>query len=200
MSLKLERISAVLSALVNSGARSVVDIGCGDGKLLKEIVALKQFESIIGLDTSSKQLIKAERRLGLNRSPSGNERVKLIQGSITERDQQIANFDAATVIEVIEHLSQSSLLSFEEAIFTFAKIRTVIVTTPNYEYNRMFDKLLGGKYRNKDHKFEFTTKQFRDWALNRAKLSGYRVNFTSIGPPNTNGTAPTQMAVFERIS
>jgi len=198
MSLKSERIKAVITALINSGSRSVVDIGCGDGTLIKEMMIYEQFESIIGLDLSNKLLGKAHKRLGLDQLHSEQTRVKLIRGSLTKCEDLIVDFDAATAVEVIEHLTKSSLLLFEEAIFALAKIRTVIVTTPNYEYNVMFGHLLGGKYRNKNHRFEFTLNEFRTWALDLSKRTGYQVVFSNIGPVNEEIGAPTQMAIFQR--
>jgi 3' terminal RNA ribose 2'-O-methyltransferase Hen1 len=199
LSLNEQRVNAVLAALKVTGAKRVLDLGCGEGKLLRLLLADKTFEEIVGMDVSHRALEIAEERLHLDRLPARQrERLKLIQGSLTYRDRRLAGFDAATVVEVIEHLDAARLAAFERVLFEFARPENVIMTTPNAEYNVRFETLPAGKFRHKDHRFEWTRGEFQTWSNNVAKRFGYAVRFLPIGAEDAEVGAPTQMGVFTR--
>jgi hypothetical protein len=99
-------------------------------------------------------------------------------------------------VEVIEHLDPPRLSAFERVLFEFARPPTVIVTTPNVEYNVRFEGLPAGKFRHKDHRFEWTREQFRDWAEAVARRFGYTVSLSAIGTQDPEVGGPTQMAVL----
>lgn len=199
ISLNQQRLEAVLTALKNCGAKRVVDLGCGEGRLLKVLLQDKIFEEIVGMDVSYRSLEIAKERLHFDQLPEQQrQRIKLIQGSLIYRDQRLNGYDAATVVEVIEHLDAGRLASFERVLFEFAKPNTVIVTTPNVEYNVMFENLPAGKFRHKDHRFEWTREEFQTWAKRVAECFGYRVKFLPIGLEDLKVGAPTQMGVFSR--
>jgi 3' terminal RNA ribose 2'-O-methyltransferase Hen1 len=124
------------------------------------------------------------------------ERIKLMQGSLTYKDARLAGFDAATLIEVIEHLDEPRLSALEKVVFKFAKPGVVVVTTPNVEYNSTFESLPAGKLRHKDHRFEWTRSEFQAWANRVATTYGYDVRFLPVGDEDANLGAPTQMGVF----
>ena len=147
----------MLSVIRASGAQSVVDLGCGEGKLLRELLADKQFTNILGMDVSVRSLEIAHRRLKLDRLPSmQRERIRLHHGALTYRDEKLAGFDAAAIVEVIEHLDPARLSSFERVVFQHARPRTVVLTTPNKEYNVIWESLPAGEMRHSDHRFEWT--------------------------------------------
>lgn len=199
VSLNEQRHGTVLAALRGSGARSVVDLGCGEGKLLRELLADRQFERIVGMDVSIRSLEIAQKRLRVDRMPDRQAgRFKLIHGSLIYRDQRLANFDAAAVVEVIEHLDPPRLSAFERVVFEFARPQTIVVTTPNSEYNVMWESLPAGNFRHADHRFEWTRQQFQDWANRVAEQHGYTVRFVPVGPVDEAVGSPTQMGVFER--
>lgn len=199
ISLNEQRHGAVLSAIRASGARSVIDIGCGEGKLLRELLSDRQFENITGVDVSIRSLEIANKRLKLDRLPDHKaERIKLIHGSLMYRDKRFSDFDAAAVVEVIEHLDPPRLASFERVLFEFARPRTIVLTTPNREYNVMWDSLPAGNFRHSDHRFEWSREEFRNWANRVAEQSGYSVRFVPVGPEDEKVGSPTQMGVFER--
>ena len=194
-----QRHGTVLAALRASGARSVLDLGCGEGKLLRDLLADRQFERIVGLDVSIRSLEIAHQRLRLERIPDRQaERIKLIHGSLIYRDQRLANFDAAAVVEVIEHLDPPRLSALERVLFEFARPQTVVVTTPNSEYNVMWETLPAGQFRHSDHRFEWTRQEFQDWSNRVAEQHGYSVRFVPVGPMDETVGSPTQMGVFER--
>ncbi|MDT5157970.1 MAG: hypothetical protein QOH51_2327 [Acidobacteriota bacterium] len=197
LSLNELRLSAVLAVLKGTGSKRVIDLGCGEGRLLKVLLEDRSFDEITGMDVSHRALEMAANRLRLERMPTKmKERLKLIQGSLTYRDKRLAGFDAATVVEVIEHLDEARLTAFERVLFEFARPKIVVITTPNIEYNVMFEGLPAGRFRHKDHRFEWTRSEFQSWAEGVAERYGYKVRFLPIGEEDTQAGAPTQMGVF----
>lgn len=191
------RLNAVFSVLKESGARRVLDLGCGGGKLLERLLHSRQFEEIVGMDVSIIELEHAERRLRLDRlSPKAAERIKLIHGSLVYTDNRLKGFDAAAVVEVIEHLDPSRLKAFEQSILGFARPMLVVMTTPNKEYNSLYEGLEADAMRHIDHRFEWTRSEFEDWGKAVAAAHGYSVVFSPIGPVDQVHGAPSQMAVF----
>src|SRR4028118_36519 len=201
ISLNQQRLEAVLAALKASGAKRVLDLGCGEGRLLKELLQDKTFEEIVGVDVSYRALEIAQERLHLEwLTEQQRQRIKLIQGSLTYRDQRLSGYDAATVVEVIEHLDPPRLAGFERSLFEFARPTTVVVTTPNVEYNVKFENLPAGKLRHKDHRFEWTRAEFQAWANRVAERCGYSVEFLPVGLEDVDVGAPTQMGMFTLTS
>ncbi len=192
-----QRLGAVLASLRASGAKRVLDLGCGEGKLIRELLKDKQFDEIVGLDVSIRTLEVAQRRLKVDRLPTMQaHRLKLIHGSLMYRDKRLEGFDAAAVVEVVEHLDPHRLSAFERVLFEFAKPRTVVLTTPNREYNVTWETLPAGKFRHPDHRFEWTRQEFRDWASGIAARFGYEVRFLPVGTEHPEYGPPTQMGVF----
>lgn len=199
LSLNEHRLAAVLAELKSAGAKTVLDLGCSHGNLLRRLLEDRTFETIIGLDVSHRALEIASERLHLDRLPERQrQRIQLLHGSLIYRDDRLAGFDAAAVVEVIEHLDESRLAAFERVLFEFAKPTTAIVTTPNVEYNVKFETLPAGKFRHKDHRFEWTREQFQAWAGRVAERFGYQVRFVPVGPEDPVVGAATQMAVFAK--
>jgi len=198
ISLHDQRLGTVLAALKNSGVKRVLDLGCGEGKLIALLLKDPQFTEIMGMDVSYRALEIAAERLHLDRLPSKQrEKLKLIHGSLIYRDARLTGFEAAAVVEVIEHLDPPRLASFERSLFEFARPSMVLITTPNAEYNVKWETLSAGKFRHKDHRFEWTRSEFRIWAQQVCDRFGYRVRFLSIGEEDTVVGAPTQMGIFE---
>lgn len=193
------RLDEVASKLKASGAQRVLDLGCGEGKLLRVLLKEKQFKEILGMDVSYRSLEVAADRLNMDTMPPlQKQRIKLIQGSLMYRDKRLAGFDGAAVVEVVEHLDEPRLAAFERALFDFARPQTVVITTPNSEYNVKFETLPAGQMRHKDHRFEWTRAQFEQWATAVAGRFGYSVSFFPVGEEDATVGAPTQMGVFTR--
>lgn len=199
INLNEQRLDAVLRAVRASGARRVLDLGCGEGKLVGELLRVQGIEQVVGMDVSFRILEIAAQRLHFDTmTPSQRARVDLLQGSLTYHDARLVGFDAAAVVEVIEHLDPSRLGSFERAVFAYARPSTVVVTTPNVEYNARFESLPAGAFRHRDHRFEWTRAEFANWCEQIGIRHGYAVVLSGIGPEDAAVGRPTQMAVFSR--
>jgi 3' terminal RNA ribose 2'-O-methyltransferase Hen1 len=197
MTLHTQRLNLVATSLKELGAKSVVDLGCGEGKLLRRLLADRAFERIAGMDVSHRALEVAASKLRLDRMPERQrKRIELRQGSLLYRDKQLAGFDAAALVEVIEHLDQPRLVALERVLFEFARPRHIVITTPNREYNVLFPTLPPGKLRHSDHRFEWTRGEFTNWAESMSGRFGYEVRFEPIGPVDEQQGAPSQMAIF----
>ena len=199
ISLNERRLEAVFEALKASGAARVIDLGCGEGRLLRKLLSDRQFTEIAGMDVASRSLDLAESRLKLDRLPTKQrERIRLLHGSLMYRDARLAGYDAAAVVEVIEHLDPPRLRAFERVLFEAAGPATIVVTTPNAEYNGRWPSLPAGEFRHQDHRFEWTRPEFQHWAGGIASQFGYHVRFLPIGDDDPQVGSPTQMAIFDR--
>ncbi|WP_232433618.1 3' terminal RNA ribose 2'-O-methyltransferase Hen1 [Rhodococcus sp. AW25M09] len=194
-----QRVRDVLTALIVAGAKSVIDLGCGEGRLLRELLVNSTFDRILGADVSDRALAKAHRRLRVeDMSDRQRARIELVQSSATYRDVRLQGFDALVLMEVIEHVDLDRLPALVRSVFRDARPRTVLMTTPNSEYNVLYPGLEPGAFRHVDHRFEFTRAEYQQWTSSVADAHAYSVRIEGIGPVDENRGTPTQMAVFTR--
>lgn len=197
LALNERRMAAVLDVLKASGAARVLDLGCGAGRLLRALLGERQFTEIVGVDASARELDLARERLDLDRLPERQRaRLLLLHSALTYRDRRLAGYDAAALVEVVEHLDPDRLPAFERAVFRHARPGIVVLTTPNRDYNLRFPALAGGAFRHRDHRFEWTRAEFAAWAGRTAAEHGYAVEIAGIGESDPELGQPTQMAVF----
>lgn len=192
--LRLDTVAAVLKDI---GAKRVLDLGCGEGKLIRRLIKERQFTEIVGVEVSSMALDRAQSRL--DREPEKlRERVKLLQGALIYRDKRLRGFDAAALVEVIEHIEPERLAHVEAAIFGDARPGAIVVTTPNVDYNVLFEGLPAGKLRHADHRFEWSRAEFAAWCARVGEAYGYTHRIEPLGEVDVDHGAPSQMGVFTR--
>ncbi|GLS17467.1 3' terminal RNA ribose 2'-O-methyltransferase Hen1 [Labrys miyagiensis] len=193
------RLDAVADRLEATGATIIADLGCGEGRLLQRLLRKRQFKTIIGLDASSQSLQRAREKLKLDLSGGPPEgRVKLLHGALTYRDERWHTAEAVALVEVIEHLDPDRLPHLAEIVFGAARPRTVVITTPNADYNALFENLRAGAFRHPDHRFEWTRAEMQAWATGIEARYGYRAEHSGLGEADPQHGAPSQMVVFTR--
>ncbi|MET7418069.1 3' terminal RNA ribose 2'-O-methyltransferase Hen1 [Dactylosporangium sp. NPDC005555] len=198
-SLAALRRAAVVRQLTEAGAHRVLDLGCGPGALLGELIRDRRFTEIVGADVSTVSLDMAARRLRLDRLPDRQrERIRLLQTALTYRDDRLRGYDAAVLMEVIEHVDPPRLPALAASVFGHAAPATVVVTTPNVEYNVRYPGLDHGRMRHHDHRFEWDRAQFGAWCDEVAARYGYTVTRNGIGEEDPEAGTSTQMAVFRK--
>ncbi len=176
--------------------KSIIDLGCGEGKFIRSIIPIQGIEKIVGLELSYYTLERATKMLQLEDGGGRyGHRVELIHGSLLYRDARTEGFDVATVIEVIEHMEAHRLPAFAKVVFGYAKPKTVIVTTPNREYNAVYNEI---ELRHDDHRFEWTRAEFQTWVDEVCAQYGYQAEIEGIGDLHPEYGCPSQMAVFKR--
>ena len=201
VSLATLRHQAVIAALKEVGGRRVLDLGCGGGALLRPLLHDRYFTEIVGVDVSARALQYAARKLRLDRQPSVlAERLTLKQGALTYTDASLKGYDAAVLMEVIEHVDPPRLGSLEHAVFGAARPTAVVVTTPNVEYNARYETMEAGHLRHRDHRFEWTRAEFEAWAAGVAERQGYAVEYRTVGDVDPELGSPTQLALFTVIT
>jgi 3' terminal RNA ribose 2'-O-methyltransferase Hen1 len=199
-SLNEQRLDTVVQVLKSRGVQRVIDLGCGEGRLLRRLAAEAQFTEILGMDVTYRAIEIAKERV-LDRLPiHQQQRLQLIQGSLTYRDDRLNGYDAATVIEVIEHMELDRLTTFARVLFSAARPKLVVLTTPNVEYNVNYPGLANGNLRHLDHRFEWTRAEFETWGRSIGEKYSYGVEFSSIGDLDAIVGSPTQMAIFTLIN
>lgn len=193
------RLRLVKDRLLAHDCKRVLDLGCGEGKLLRLLLREKQVTEVVGVDISLQTLRRASERLRVDSLPLRiREKLTLQQGSLSYRDDRVQGFDGAAVVEVIEHLEPYALYAFGKILFGHTKPKVVVLTTPNAEYNVLFPTLSAGSMRHPDHRFEWTRAEFETWARELAYAHGYDVSFEPVGPVDEVHGAPSQMGVFVR--
>lgn len=195
-SLHEERLDRVADLIRRSGAKSVVDLGCGSGSLLRRLVREPVYTRITGLEQSGLSLRQA--RTMLNEVAPDEPRISLLQGSYMDSHLALSGFDAAAMVETIEHVNPGRLSEVQRAVFDHYRPGWLVMTTPNAEYNPLYG-LRQGEFRDPDHRFEWNRDKFRKWCTTTARQSGYQVSFSGIGEDDPEFGPPTQVAVFTRL-
>ena len=192
-----QRLDRVAHLLKEHSVSRVLDLGCGEGKLISRVLKTPQFTKIMGVDPSLRSLRRARERFYLEDGGEAlNERLQFQLGSLTYADRRLRGFDAATLVEVIEHIDTNRLVALERSLFGDARPGLIIVTTPNADYNALFQALSAGEFRHEDHRFEWSRDEFKTWCQKIEQEYGYRVAIEPLGPVDEHHGAPSQLASF----
>ncbi|MBP3759909.1 MAG: 3' terminal RNA ribose 2'-O-methyltransferase Hen1 [Ruminococcus sp.] len=193
------RMEAVKNAVLASGAETVIDLGCGECRLTSLLLSEQQIKKVTACDVSVSVLEKAAQRLHLDRmNPYKKNKLNLMQASLTYKDKRFEGHDCACAIEVIEHIEPMRIPAFERSVFEFACPKTVIVTTPNREYNANYENMQENSLRHGDHRFEWTKLEFKEWTEHICEKFNYTCVISGIGDNDESLGNPTQMGVFTK--
>jgi 3' terminal RNA ribose 2'-O-methyltransferase Hen1 len=199
VSLNSQRFSAVEAVVSALKPASIVDLGCGDGSLVSQLVKQTSIQKLVGMDVNPLVLSRARARLEhLSLTKAQSEKIQFIHGSLAYQDPRVKGFDLALLVEVIEHLDPERLETMEHQVFGYGQYSTVVVTTPNREFNDLYVGMEKGKMRHSDHRFEWTRQEFSNWAKRIGDAFGYGYEISEIGTANSEVGSPTQMAVFSK--
>ena len=195
-SLHEERLTIVLDALRARGAARILDLGCGDGPLLLALAGDSYFTQITGLDISRKALEACAQNLA-QANIALEQRVSLLNESFADANPKFQGYDAAVLLETIEHIPPDRLSKVERAVFSGFRPGVVLITTPNRECNEILG-VPSHRLRHPGHEFEWDRAKFQAWAQGVAARSGYHAAFMGLGPAHPVLGSPNQMALFTR--
>jgi len=204
-----KRLEAVLDVVLSEGARTVLDLGCGDGDLLVLLAAESGIERIVGIDLCRQTLEQARARVAAcldalpGPEPSARartgDRVELVHDSFLETGTRFRGFDCAVLLETIEHLEPRRLSVLERAVFDSIRPATVVITTPNAELNPFLD-VPDHRFRHPDHRFEWDRAKFSSWSEGVGRRNGYRVACSTLAGRHPRFGGASQLGVFHRDS
>lgn len=189
-----QRLKGTHEVVRQCGARTVLDLGCGEGDLLVRLAVEPQIERIVGVDICGDSLGRLRDRLSKLDS-AGTKRIDLVEGSITEGEATFSGFDCAVLIETIEHIEPDRLSMLEHAVFAAMRPATVVITTPNAEFNPLLG-VPAHRHRHPDHRFEWDRARFRRWANGVAARNGYDVTCRDLAGHHPTLGGASQMAVL----
>lgn len=190
-----QRLNAVLGVVEQCRARTVLDLGCGEGDLLVRLAARPRIERIVGLDPCRPSLARLRARLAALGAAAGTARIALVHGSLMDAGAGFTGFDCAVLSETIEHIDPDRLALVERAVFARLRPAAVAVTTPNAEFNALLG-VPAHRLRHRDHRFEWGRARFRRWACGVAARNGYDVVLSDIAGSHPRLGGASQMAVF----
>jgi len=191
-----DRLNAVIRAINETGARTILDLGCGSGDLILRLAMLPGITRITGIDTDLDALRRLQARLSeLPKDPRA--RVQIAQASMTRGHRNLRGHDCACLVETIEHLPPGDLNRLEHALFADMRPRHIIVTTPNADYNPVLG-VPAHRFRHPDHHFEWSRDRFGQWAGGVAARGGYTVTRRDVAGAHPVLGGASQMALFTR--
>ena len=197
--LKIQRHEAIEATLAIHGAKTIIDLGCGEGSLIFYLLEQKKYAKIAGTDISAKNIESAKKRIAGRPSRACRED-DLFVSSLTYPDKRLRGYDAAVLSEVIEHFEINRMNTVMKNILGAAKPQIFIMTTPNRAYNNQFSGLADGAMRHPDHRYEFTEEEFTNFCRKNASAFGYEVELEPIGEISPEFGAPTLMGVFKKCA
>ncbi|MET7671167.1 methyltransferase domain-containing protein [Micromonospora luteifusca] len=193
---------AVASDVLNRrGVRKALDVGCAQGEF--ELAALRRWPQkateFHGIDPDTDAVRSGLEQLDRELDDRLRSRARLDVAEVADLPHLWADHDAVVAIEVIEHLDEPTLELFARLVFRELSPPTVVLTTPNAEYNVLFpeDHPSGRpRVRHPGHHFEWTRSEMRRWIAAHAAPAGYRAALRGIGEAHPMYGPPTQLWVL----
>lgn len=195
--LHLARLDAVVRAVSRTGARTVLDLGCGDGDLILRLAPLPRIARLTGLDTDLSALQALQARLA-RLAPDQRGRVQLAHASMTRAHSSLRGYDCACLVETLEHLPQGDVNRLEAALFAHMRPAHVVLTTPNADYNPVLG-VPAHRMRHPGHHFEWGRRKFAHWAGGVAARHGYTATCHDVAGAHPTLGGASQMALFRRV-
>jgi hypothetical protein len=153
-------------------------------------------QEILAVEPSQSASLQAVKRFERVREKEAFVQPDLVWGSLFYYDERLKGKDVIILCEVIEHIDEHRLPKAMETILYEYKPGALIVTTPNREYNEVYD--MNEAMRHTDHRFEWTRAQFERWCAEQNKEDEYELQFDGIGESHEAYGSPTQLCVFKR--
>ncbi|PYF06198.1 3' terminal RNA ribose 2'-O-methyltransferase Hen1 [Ureibacillus chungkukjangi] len=175
---------------------TVVDLGSGEGKLSEKLGFIDGVKEILAVEPSESATLKALKRFEKAAQDKNFVKPRQIFGSLFYYDERLKGKDVLILCEVIEHIDEYRLPKIIQTILQDYRPRTLIITTPNQEYNEVYG--MGGDYRHPDHRFEWTREEFQTWCKTQNENHEYNIAFDGIGEEHELHGYPTQMCLFTR--
>lgn len=157
---RYKKIYEVVNSLSEGNQVSVVDFGSSTGKLIRSWLYsdfdLSNISEYTLTDVNSKDLSFASRKIDLKK----NHFINIAHSSLEYFDKRFVNKDIGIMCEIIEHIEPRKLNSVLKNILENYNIKYLIITTPNFEYNKVYG--IDG-FRHWDHRFEYTRAEFENF-------------------------------------
>lgn len=193
------RRSAISDVIAASGAKTIIDLGCGDGSFVFSLHGQNRYEKLAGMDASAQNIENARKKFD---SPFFHRRKspEFFIGSITYRDKRISGYDAVILSEVIEHFEPERMDGVMRNILGEARPKLFVMTTPNKAYNQEFPFLEAGEFRHPDHRHEFGEDEFISFCEKYAAVFGYDLEISHVGVELSRIGSPTFMGIFKKCA
>ncbi|MGM0845103.1 MAG: 3' terminal RNA ribose 2'-O-methyltransferase Hen1 [Bacillota bacterium] len=175
---------------------SIVDFGSGEGKLSLRLGFVNGVKEIIAVEPSESAALKALKRFEKAAQKEDILMPTTMMGSLFYFDERLKGKDVMILCEVIEHIDEYRLPKIMNTILNDYKPGVLMITTPNQEYNQVYDMSEG--YRHSDHRFEWTREEFYQWCNQQNTAENYELVFDGIGEEHERYGFPTQMCIFTR--
>ncbi|WP_310831561.1 3' terminal RNA ribose 2'-O-methyltransferase Hen1 [Paenibacillus pedocola] len=192
------RYAAIAAAVEELYAKAtIVDFGSGEGKLSAKLSSVPGVREIKAVEPSAASQLRAMDRFAKLADKPGIIVPDPVTGSLFYFDESLRGKDVMILCEVIEHIDEYRLARVMENIFAEYAPKTLIVTTPNKDYNAVYE-MEQEELRHGDHRFEWGRKAFSVWCARWTETFDYTAELTGIGEGSVEFGYPTQMAIFTK--
>lgn len=177
--------------------KQVIDFGAGEGKLSVRLGQIEGVEQVWAVEPSMQSQLRAIDRFAKLEGRTDDVIPVITIGSLFYRDERWVDQDVIILCEVIEHINEVRLPQVIHTLFTDYRPQTLIMTTPNREYNEVY-QMDADEIRHTDHRFEWTRAELEQYCTQWIQNRPYTFTISGIGDKHEQHGQPTQMVVFRR--